>query len=131
MSLETSQFDVMQFMQAAGQYTPLSPAIPTKATRHLRWRLIDEELTEFQYAIDIPDDEVDLVKVADALGDLLYVVLGAGVAFGIDLAPVFDEIHRSNMTKFIDGQKRPDGKWVKGPSYTPADLQRVLQDQMD
>lgn len=86
-----------------------------------RTKLIGEELCELQDAID----EQNIVKIADALGDLLYVVYGSGVSFGIDLEAVFDEIHRSNMTK-IGATIREDGKVIKPDTYTPPDLEKVL-----
>lgn len=105
----------------------------------LRHELIREELREFWvgvvdslYAFENP---VLLVQAADAIGDMLYVVLGAAVAFGIDIEPVFLEIHKSNMTKFIDGalitEGPKKGKWMKGPSYERPDVAAILKAQMD
>ena len=87
--------------------------------------MIDEEFTiEFRDAVE----NKNIVEVADALGDLLYVTYWAANAFGIPIDEVFDEIHRSNMTKFIDGHKDPEtGKWKKAPSYTPADVAGILE----
>ncbi len=96
-------------------------AIDLKAMT-LRYHLIDEELSEFLDAMS----KQDLVAVADALGDLLYVVYGAAVSYGIDLEPVFNEIHRSNMSK-IGGHKNEAGKWVKPASYSPANLRPILK----
>jgi len=62
---------------------------------------------------------------------LLVVVLGAAVAWGIDISPVFMEVMRSNMTKFEDGYRRNDGKWMKGPSWQPPDIASILAAQMD
>lgn len=94
-------------------------------TASLRLKLIEEELEELWLAVR----EGNVVEVADALGDLAYVVYGAAVSFGIDLGKVTDEIHRSNMTKvWPDGRvkKNGDGKVVKPPTYSPADLEAVL-----
>ncbi len=91
----------------------------------LRISLIDEELQELVDAVKSDD----LVGAADALGDLLYVVMGSFVAFGIDPGPVMAEIQRSNMSK-TPGHKRADGKIQKGPEYSPPDLYRVLGEQM-
>ncbi|MEC4688424.1 MAG: hypothetical protein VST64_08985, partial [Nitrospirota bacterium] len=66
--------------------------------------------------------------VAKELADLLYVVYGAAVSCGIDMEPVFQEVHRSNMSK-LGGYKRADGKWVKPPTYSPASIQPILQAQ--
>lgn len=73
--------------------------------------------------------ENDIVKVADSIADALYVILGTSVACGIDIEPIFAEVHRSNMTKFIDGTFREDGKYLKGPSYEKADIAGVLSKQ--
>lgn len=131
---------VREFMLKAGQECPNTPCVPDVDVRDLRIRLIAEELDELAKASHIAmvenypcgeqwDDEAppaSIVEAADAIADLLYVVLGAAVAWGIDLNRVFEEVHRSNMTKFIDGYRRADGKWVKGPSYTPADIEAAL-----
>ena len=91
----------------------------------LRVALIEEEVGELRQAVT----QLDLVEVADALGDIVYVVFGAALAFGIDLDRVLAEIHRSNMSKLdITGSPvlRPDGKVLKGPNYSPPNLQPVL-----
>jgi predicted HAD superfamily Cof-like phosphohydrolase len=93
-----------------------------EATAKLRYDLIDEELQELKQA----QKREDIIWIADAIGDLLYVVYGCAVAYGIPAQQVFDEVHRSNMSKFIDGHRREDGKWIKGPSYSPPDLRKVL-----
>lgn len=139
------QLMVREFMQAAGQDTPDGLTIPSEEVQQLRVKLIAEELAElaqaskayFEYVIETPDGvmgsrvagEPNLEGVADALADLLYVVYGAAVAWGIQIDPVFGEVHRSNMTKFIDGHRRADGKYVKGPSYEPAKIAEVLAAQ--
>jgi len=72
--------------------------------------------------------ERDTVAVAKELADLLYVVYGTAVSCGIDMEPVFREVHRSNMSK-VGGHKREDGKWVKPSTYSPARLELILVDQ--
>jgi predicted HAD superfamily Cof-like phosphohydrolase len=84
----------------------------------LRCDFIDEEAAELRLAVS----RGDVVGVADALGDLAYVVYGAALHFGIDLDAVVAEVHRSNMTKTPAG----NGKAIKGPSYVEPDLRRVL-----
>jgi len=94
-------------------------------TKELRCALIEEEAAEFRTAIEAED----LVEVADAIGDLLYVVYGAALTFGIPVADVFTEVHRSNMTKLNNGGQpvvRADGKVMKGPNFSPPDLLPVL-----
>ena len=123
--MKKEQEDVVQFMTKAGQDCPAKPTIPSEKVIRLRRDLIQEELNEFWAA----SCGSDLVEVADAITDLMVVVIGTGVAFGIDLQPCWDEVHRSNMSKFIDGHRRDDGKWIKGPSYSPANLAPILEAQ--
>ena len=112
---------VREFHDKHGVACPERPTIPDEETRRLRLRLIEEELRELDWA-------PNLVDVADALGDLAYVVYGAALAYGIDLGPVLEEIHRSNMSKAV-GLKREDGKVEKGDGWTPPDLAHVLREQ--
>lgn len=119
-----SNFDMVEdFMNAFGQDVEKKPQWTGVA--ELRYELIREELEEMREALD----GRDLVGVADALSDLLYVVYGAGHAFGLDLDATFNEVHRSNMSKLgADGRPiyRDDGKVLKGPDYSPPDLKKVL-----
>lgn len=98
-----------------------TPGQVSPETAHLRIKLIEEELTELRDAYA----NEDLVAIADALGDLLYVVLGAAVSSGIPLGSVFAEIHRSNMSK-VGGTKNEMGKLIKPPTYSPANLLPIL-----
>lgn len=124
--MKDSQFKVRCFHYKAGATINEIPTIPSEADQVLRVKLIEEELEELAHAFA----SENLVEVADAIGDLLYVVLGTAVTCGIEIKPIFDAIHISNMSKFIDGHRREDGKWVKGPSYTPVDLLPIIHDQM-
>ena len=123
---DVSNFELVgDFMEAFGQKVELEPTWPDFNTRELRLELIQEELDELAQAID----ERDMVQIADALTDLLYVVYGAGHAFGIDLDECFAEVHRSNMSKLGPNGKpihREDGKVMKGPGYFEPDLEGVL-----
>lgn len=126
----TSNFErVREFMRAMEQNVPHSPKFPSQNIQQLRIALIEEEISELKDAIQ----QNDLVEVADALADILYVVYGAGLAFGIDLDKCFREVHRSNMTKLdADGNpiKNPEtGKIVKGPHYEEPQLERILRAQ--
>jgi predicted HAD superfamily Cof-like phosphohydrolase len=103
-----------------------APTTSDEATRSLRVRLIQEEFDELRAALG----QQDLAGVAKELADLLYVVYGTAVSCGIDLEPVFREVHRSNMSK-VGGHKRADGKWVKPPGYSPARIQPILAAQGD
>lgn len=100
------------------------PTVVDDKTHRLRVRLIDEEFAELREALE----QGDLPGIAKELADLLYVVYGTAVSYGIDMAPVFREVHRSNMSK-VGGYKREDGKWVKPATYSPADVQTVLTRQ--
>lgn len=116
---------VGEFMETFGQNVYDNPTFPSKKVQKMRVKLIREELKELVEAIK----ENDIVEVADALTDILYVTYGAGHAFGIDLDACFKEVQRSNMTKLgADGKPvyREDGKVVKGPNYSEPDLQKVL-----
>ena len=123
---DVSNFELVgDFMEAFGQKVELEPTWPDFNTRELRLELIQEELDELAQAID----ERDMVQIADALTDLLYVVYGAGHAFGIDLDECFQEVHSSNMSKLGPNGKpihREDGKVMKGPGYFEPDLENIL-----
>ncbi len=122
--MNTEQRMVAEFHDLGQAYSQVGPALPPPEVAAFRLEFIAEELAELQQAVATGD----LVKVADGLGDLLYVVYGAGLAFGIDLEPVFAEIHRSNLTK-VGGPVREDGKLLKPDWYEPPNLARVLEDQ--
>ena len=114
---------VAEFMNAFKQDVETEPG--WTSVSELRYNLIDEELKELRQALD----ERNLIEVADALTDLLYVVYGAGHSFGVNLDKCFEEVHNSNMSKLgEDGEPiyREDGKVLKGPNYWQPDLQRVL-----
>jgi predicted HAD superfamily Cof-like phosphohydrolase len=103
--------------------------VPPQKTLELRERLITEEFGEYLEAVE----ERDIIKVADAIGDLLVVVYGTGDAWGIPVDLIFEEIHRSNMSKrSSDGQVIRDegGKVLKGDRYSPPKLVDILLDHM-
>jgi NTP pyrophosphatase (non-canonical NTP hydrolase) len=102
--------------------------------QELRMALITEEVAELRLALEGRDkhgktlsDREKIIAVADALADISYVVAGAAVTWGIDLGCCFDEVHRSNMTK-TPGNKRVDGKLLKGQNYEPPNLGCVLDE---
>tara|TARA_B100000900_G_C20588330_1_gene720581 strand:- start:1140 stop:1616 length:477 start_codon:yes stop_codon:yes gene_type:complete len=123
---DVSNFELVgDFMEAFGQRVELEPTWPDFDTRELRLELIAEELDELSDAVA----DRDMIEIADALTDLLYVVYGAGHAFGIDLDECFREVHASNMSKLgPDGRPihREDGKVMKGPGYFKPDLENIL-----
>jgi predicted HAD superfamily Cof-like phosphohydrolase len=94
----------------------------------LRVRLLSEEAGEFAAAAEVGD----LVAIADALADVVYVAYGSAVTYGIDLDAVLAEVHRSNMSKLdVDGRPllREDGKVLKSSRYTPPDVAAVMSRQ--
>ena len=125
-NIRSTNFELVgDFMEAFGQQVNCSPTLREKDTQDLRIDLIQEELEELQLGID----NGDIIEVADALTDLLYVVYGAGHAFGIDLDECFIEVHESNMSKLgEDGRPiyREDGKVMKGPHYFTPNLKEIV-----
>ena len=122
---ETNFEKVENFMRAFGQDVKTQPELAEFNTAELRFELITEEVEELATAID----NDDIVEIADALTDILYVVYGAGHAYGIDLDECFSEVHRSNMSKLGEDGKplyREDGKVLKGPEYFPPNLEDVI-----
>tara|TARA_Y100000361_G_C11082412_1_gene301766 strand:- start:354 stop:752 length:399 start_codon:yes stop_codon:yes gene_type:complete len=124
--VRATQFELVgDFMEAFGQEVNVEPTLRDRDVQDLRLDLIAEELEELDLAIK----NKDIVEVADALTDLLYVVYGAGHAFGIDLDECFHEVHESNMSKLGEDGKpiyREDGKVMKGPHYFPPELKEIL-----
>jgi len=100
------------------------PTVVDRRTRELRVKLIQEEFDELKEALAAED----LSSIAKEIADLLYVVYGTAVSYGIDMDPVFREVHRSNMTK-VGGYKREDGKWVKPTTYSPALIDPIVAEQ--
>ena len=113
------------FMETFGQEVKDNPSFSTDKINKLRLDLIKEELDELSEAIQ----NKDLLEVADALTDILYVTYGAGHAFGIDLDKCFDEVQDSNMSK-LDEKGKPiyndAGKVMKGPNYYKPDLSKFI-----
>ena len=113
------------FMKTFGQEVKNKPAFSTDKINKLRLDLIKEELSELTDAMK----NKDLLEVADALTDILYVTYGAGHAFGIDLDKCFDEVQNSNMSK-LDEDGKPiyneHGKVMKGPNYFKPDLSKFV-----
>jgi len=113
------------FMKTFGQEVKTKPSFSSDKINKLRIDLIKEELDELQEAMK----NNDLLEVADALTDILYVTYGAGHAFGIDLDKCFDEVQNSNMSKI--GEKgepiyNESGKIMKGPNYFKPDLSKFV-----
>jgi predicted HAD superfamily Cof-like phosphohydrolase len=116
---------VKTFMETFGQEVKTKPSFSTDKINNLRYDLIKEELEELKVAME----NKDLLEVADALTDILYVTYGAGHAFGINLDQCFEEVQNSNMSKLGDDGKpiyNEFGKVMKGPKYFKPDLNKLL-----
>ena len=117
---------VKTFMQTFGQEVKLKPSFSTEKINDLRYNLVKEELEELKQAIV----NKDLLEVADALTDILYVTYGAGHAFGIDLDSCFEEVQNSNMSKLGEDGKpnyNDAGKVMKGSNYYKPDLSKFVK----
>ena len=113
------------FMRTFNQEVKSKPSFSSDKINKLRINLIKEELDELTEAMN----NKDLIEVADALTDILYVTYGAGHAFGIDLDKCFDEVQNSNMSKLDDAGKpiyNEDGKVMKGSNYFKPNLKKFL-----
>ena len=114
------------FMSTYGQDVKEKASFPEKQIVQLRIDLIEEELNELKTAIN----NNDIVEVADALTDILYVTYGAGHSFGVDLDKCFDEIQKSNMSKLDENGKpiyNDSGKVMKGPNYFAPNLKKIIE----
>ena len=113
------------FMKTFGQEVKNKPSFSTDKINKLRLDLIKEELDELKEAMD----NKDLLEVADALTDILYVTYGAGHAFGINLDQCFEEVQNSNMSKLDKNGKaiyNDAGKVMKGPNYFKPNLSKFV-----
>tara|TARA_S200000501_G_C20794274_1_gene731026 strand:+ start:1105 stop:1476 length:372 start_codon:yes stop_codon:yes gene_type:complete len=117
---------VKKFMTTFGQEVKTNPSFASEKINLLRYELIKEELDEFKIALE----NKNLLEVADALTDILYVTYGAGHAFGIDLDKCFDEVQNSNMSK-LDKNGKPiyneKGKVMKGDNYFKPNLSKFIK----
>ena len=116
---------VKTFMETFGQEVKTKPSFSTDKVNNLRYELIKEELDELKVAIE----NKDLLEVADALTDILYVTYGAGHALGIDLDKCFEEVQSSNMSKLSEDGKpiyNEAGKVMKGPKYFKPNLTKFV-----
>ena len=116
---------VKTFMNTFGQEVKEKTEFPNEKIIKLRYDLIKEELEELKEAIE----QKDMIEIADALTDILYVTYGAGHAFGINLDKCFNEVQESNMSKLGEDQKpiyNENGKVMKGPNYFKPNLNKFL-----
>jgi len=120
--------DVRLFMKTFGQTIRTKPQFPDNKTMQLRFDLIKEELNELENAMN----SKNLVEIADALTDILYVTYGAGFAYGIDLDKCFKEVQRANMSKLGEDGKpifNDKGKVMKGPNYSQPNLKQFVENK--
>ena len=113
------------FMKTFGQEVKTKPSFSSDKINKLRLDLIKEEVIELTEAMN----NKDLLEVADALTDILYVTYGAGHAFGINLDKCFEEVQNSNMSKLDENGKpiyNEKGKVMKGPNYFKPDLSKFV-----
>jgi len=117
--------DVKEFHEAFGQRIGEKPELPSAEERCLRIRLLEEEFEEYMAG----EGKDDIVEIADALADIIYIACGTAVSYGIPLDDVFAEVHRSNMAKLVDGKviRREDGKIQKPEGWTAPDIRSVLE----
>ena len=116
--------DVKEFQTAVGQNVGTEPEFPNQVERELRKKLMAEEVQEYFEG----ENNNDLENIAKELADIIYIVCGTAVSYGIPLDRVFDEVHRSNMAKLVDGKpvRRDDGKILKPEGWTPPDIKKIL-----
>ena len=117
---------VKTFMETFGQEVKTNPSFSSDKINSLRYDLIEEELEELKVAMK----NKDLLEVADALTDILYVTYGAGHAFGINLDKCFEEVQNSNMSKLGEDSKpiyNETGKVMKGSKYFKPDLTKFVK----
>ena len=116
---------VKTFMTTYGQEVKKSASFPDENITKLRLKLIKEELEELEQALN----DKNLLEVADALTDILYVTYGAGHSFGINLDACFEEVQRSNMSKLDENGKpiyNEYGKVMKGPNFSKPNLKQFI-----
>ena len=117
---------VKEFHETYGAYISEESKLPDPSIRELRKSLLQEEFDEYTKA----EEENDLVEIADALGDMMYIIYGTAISYGIPLDDIFHEIHSSNMSKLgEDGKpiRREDGKILKGPNFFRPDIAKFLK----
>jgi predicted HAD superfamily Cof-like phosphohydrolase len=114
------------FHTAFGQVRTTVPVLPGNDVRKLRRNLLREEFNEY---VD-GEENNDIVEIADALTDIIYIAYGTGVSYGLPMDEIFNEVHRSNMSKLGEDGKpvyREDGKVLKGPNYSRPDIASIVE----
>lgn len=121
----TSFNNVKEFHEKFGLHIEDQPTLPDENTRELRRKLLREEVEEYLEA----EDNDDITEICRELSDVLYIVYGTAVSYGLPIDQMFAEIHNSNMSKLgKDGKPviREDGKILKGENFAPPDPKRVM-----
>jgi predicted HAD superfamily Cof-like phosphohydrolase len=117
--------NVKDFHKAFGLPISEVPNLPDMNERELRGKLLTEEFKEYINA----ENDNDLIEIADALADIIYIACGTAISYGIPLDRVFKEVHHSNMAKLVDGKviRREDGKVLKPEGWKPPNIKRILK----
>lgn len=120
---------VRKFHETFGAYISKEPVLPNRELRHIRLNLLEEEVNELHHA----EFNNDLIEIADAIGDCIYILLGTTLSYGIDIDKVFKAIHKNNMSKvWPDGtvhhskEKGKEGKVLKPPGFERVDLKNIV-----
>lgn len=117
---------VAKFHEVYGTYMQDNPDFPNQNVRDLRIKLLQEEFDEYLLA----EKDNHFIEVCDALGDMLYIIYGTCVSYGIPIDEIFQEIHNSNMSKLDENGNpivREDGKILKGPNYFKPDIKNIVE----
>lgn len=120
------QQKVAEFAKIFKCYQSDKITLPVQEIRDIRKKLLKEEYEEYV----VGEEENDIVQIADALTDMLYIIFGTAEAYGIVLEETFDEVHKSNLTKLDENGNpifREDGKVLKGVNYQPPNIKKVLK----
>lgn len=121
---------VAEFHEKFNQPIVSIPKLPNKERRELRRSLLQEEYFEYEEA----EIENNLIEIADALADMVVIICGTALEYGIPLDIILQEVHRSNMSKLgYDGKPvyREDGKVIKGPNYSPPNIKDILNNEVN
>lgn len=117
--------DMIDFeTQVMGANHPKTPTFPDKKTEDLRRMIVAEEINETFAAME----NKDMVEIADGIVDSIVVLIGTALSYGIDIRPVWEEVHKTNMAK-IGGKVREDGKKLKPEGWEPPQIKKLLEEQ--
>ncbi len=125
---EQTQFDmVKKFHEIYGCNINEIPKLPNKSERELRKKLLKEEYEEYLDG----EENNNIVEISDALADMLYIIYGTAVSYGIPINKIFQEVHESNLSKCDENGNpiiREDGKILKGKNYFTPKIEKILKD---